>query len=166
VGLERFREPAEEGNMSAVRSSFSNRELEELDQAQREHEPRMEEILDSIRTIIADDKEILSRVNPLKTLPAPQRELAPAAANAAAASEAPHEHRREDEALLSPEAEAAVASAFNALSENIAARRAEAAQNRMREMLRPMLKAWLDENLPKIVAPLVRAEIERVARAR
>ena len=33
-----------------------------------------------------------------------------------------------------------------------------------REMLRPMLKAWLDDNLPVMVERLVRAEIERVAR--
>jgi hypothetical protein len=33
-----------------------------------------------------------------------------------------------------------------------------------RELLRPMLKEWLDDNLPTIVERLVRAEIERVAR--
>ena len=33
-----------------------------------------------------------------------------------------------------------------------------------REAIRPMLKAWLDENLPSMVERLVRAEIERVAR--
>jgi cell pole-organizing protein PopZ len=33
-----------------------------------------------------------------------------------------------------------------------------------REMLRPMLRAWLDDNLPTLVERLVRAEIERVAR--
>ncbi len=33
-----------------------------------------------------------------------------------------------------------------------------------REMLRPMLKTWLDDNLPVIVERLVSAEIERVAR--
>jgi cell pole-organizing protein PopZ len=31
-------------------------------------------------------------------------------------------------------------------------------------MLRPMLRVWLDDNLPTIVERLVRAEIERVAR--
>jgi cell pole-organizing protein PopZ len=31
-------------------------------------------------------------------------------------------------------------------------------------MLRPMLKAWLDDNLPGIVERLVRQEIERMAR--
>ena len=34
----------------------------------------------------------------------------------------------------------------------------------MREMLRPMLKSWLDDNLPSLVERLVRAEIQRVAR--
>ena len=36
----------------------------------------------------------------------------------------------------------------------------------VREMLRPMLKTWLDDNLPGLVERLVRAEIERVARGR
>ena len=36
----------------------------------------------------------------------------------------------------------------------------------VREMLRPMLKSWLDDNLPGMVERLVRAEIERVARGR
>ena len=36
----------------------------------------------------------------------------------------------------------------------------------VREMLRPMLKVWLDDNLPSLVERLVRAEIERVSRGR
>ena len=36
----------------------------------------------------------------------------------------------------------------------------------VQDMLRPMLKAWLDDNLPSMVERLVRAEIERVARGR
>ena len=36
----------------------------------------------------------------------------------------------------------------------------------VREMLRPMLKAWLDDNLPTLVERMVRAEIERVSRGR
>ena len=72
----------------------------------------------------------------------------------------------EDEApLLSPETDKAVASAFEALSANLAARTAELAEGVAREMLRPMLKAWLDENLPAIVERLVSAEIERIVRA-
>jgi cell pole-organizing protein PopZ len=34
-----------------------------------------------------------------------------------------------------------------------------------REMLRPMLKVWLDENLPTLVQRLVRAEIGRVSKS-
>jgi uncharacterized protein len=70
----------------------------------------------------------------------------------------------EEEPLLSPEASQTVTSAFEALSANLAVRGAEIAEGMAREMLRPMLKAWLDENLPGIVERLVRAEIERVAR--
>jgi cell pole-organizing protein PopZ len=33
-------------------------------------------------------------------------------------------------------------------------------------MLRPMLKSWLDDNLPHMVERLVRSEIERVTRGR
>ena len=34
----------------------------------------------------------------------------------------------------------------------------------VREMLRPMLKEWLDENLPSIVEKQVEAEVQRIAR--
>ncbi len=66
--------------------------------------------------------------------------------------------------MLSPETDTAVASAFDALSTNLAARSAELAEGLAREMLRPMLKTWLDENLPVIVERLVRAEIDRIVR--
>ena len=36
----------------------------------------------------------------------------------------------------------------------------------VREMLRPLFKSWLDDNLPSPVERLVRAEIERVSRGR
>ena len=36
----------------------------------------------------------------------------------------------------------------------------------VREMLRPMLKSWLDDNLPSLVERIVKAEIERVSRGR
>ncbi len=43
--------------MSAVSSNTGDRESEALRRAQRAHEPSMEEILASIRNIIADDRE-------------------------------------------------------------------------------------------------------------
>jgi uncharacterized protein len=70
----------------------------------------------------------------------------------------------DEEPLLSPQASDAVVSSFEVLSANLALRSAEFADGVVREMLRPMLKQWLDENLPPIVERLVRAEIQRVAR--
>jgi cell pole-organizing protein PopZ len=34
----------------------------------------------------------------------------------------------------------------------------------VKEVMRPMVKAWLDENLPSLTERLVRREIERLAR--
>ena len=36
----------------------------------------------------------------------------------------------------------------------------------VRELLRPLLKGWLDEHLPNIVQTAVQAEVERIARGR
>ena len=36
----------------------------------------------------------------------------------------------------------------------------------VREMLRPMLQQWLDDNLPGIVQQAVDAEVERISRGR
>ena len=66
--------------------------------------------------------------------------------------------------LLSPTTAAAVDSAFNTLAQTVLVQNARTLEDLVREMLRPMLKAWLDDNLPGMVERLVRAEIERVAR--
>jgi uncharacterized protein len=68
--------------------------------------------------------------------------------------------------LISGEASAAVDSAFNALAQRVLVQNARTLEDLVREMLRPMLKTWLDDNLPGLVERLVRAEIERVSRGR
>jgi len=188
--------------MSAINSNSDDHDFEAIRRAQRAHEPSMEEILASIRDIIADEREPAQSAAPK---PAPQRPTASAAGpqiiyskdaatpqrvasgpsqraesppasdatspkvvwrqpqpadSESAADAAPHN----EEPLLSPEANEAVISSFGALSVNLAMRSAELADGLVREMLRPMLKQWLDENLPTIVERLVRAEIQRVAR--
>ena len=206
--------------MSAVNSSSGDREVEALRRAQRAHEPSMEEILASIRSMIVEEREEekSATVRPAssRTLssapqivyskdPAPQRATQEAVSRAEAprhpetkpspgiksaaghggpdeverSSEAsartvvesrsalpdlPNNALPDDEPLLSLEAGQTVTSAFEALSANLAAQGVEMARGMAREMLRPMLKIWLDENLPGIVERLVRAEIERVAR--
>lgn len=70
-----------------------------------------------------------------------------------------------DEAgLLSSATNAAVGSAFGSLAHTILSNNARTLEDLVKEMLRPMLKSWLDDNLPHIVERLVRAEIERVSR--
>jgi uncharacterized protein len=68
--------------------------------------------------------------------------------------------------LISSATSAAVDSAFNALAETVLVQNARTLEDLVREMLRPMLKVWLDDNLPGLVERLVRAEIERVSRGR
>jgi uncharacterized protein len=68
--------------------------------------------------------------------------------------------------LLSRETSAAVDSAFNSLAQTVLVQNARTLEDLVREMLRPMLKTWLDDNLPGMVERLVRAEIERVSRGR
>ena len=68
--------------------------------------------------------------------------------------------------LLSAPAAAAVDSAFNALAHTVQVRDGRTLEDFISELLRPMLKTWLDENLPAMVERLVRAEIERVSRGR
>ncbi len=75
-----------------------------------------------------------------------------------------YESAPDEEPILSPSANASVASAFQALSASVSIANAEMIERNVREMLRPMLKQWLDDNLPVMVERLVRAEIERVAR--
>jgi uncharacterized protein len=69
-----------------------------------------------------------------------------------------------DAALLSHAASAAVHSAFGTLAHSVLAQNPRTLEDLVKEMLRPMLKAWLDDNLPVMVERLVRAEIERVSR--
>jgi len=66
--------------------------------------------------------------------------------------------------LLSNAASAAVHSAFGTLAHSVLAQNPRTLEDLVKEMLRPMLKAWLDDNLPVMVERLVRAEIERVSR--
>jgi len=70
------------------------------------------------------------------------------------------------EQLLSSATSAAVDSAFNALAQTVLVQNGRTLDDLVREMLRPMLKSWLDDNLPGLVERLVRNEIERVARGR
>lgn len=71
--------------------------------------------------------------------------------------------------LVAPEAAAAAAAAVGSLVKRLAGERGTAVhrdgptiEDLVREELRPLLKSWLDANLPVLVERVVRAEIERV----
>lgn len=172
---------------------------------QRAHEPSMEEILASIRRIIADDQplpltarmpvpaetrihiqsapaeEMIAAAPLASVAPRAQDERAPSFAaqpaslapaapapapiaepqpEAFAAAPAP----ADEPPLMSVETDASVATAFQALAATRMMPTSDALNDIVRDMLRPMLKVWLDDNLPVLVERLVRAEIERVAR--
>jgi len=89
------------------------------------------------------------------------------------AEPAPSETSAPVESLVGASAAASAASAFAGLSASLARPEPAALAGGSgptidalaRELLRPMLKEWLDENLPGIVEAAVRKEVERIARS-
>ena len=70
----------------------------------------------------------------------------------------------QEERIVSQPTEAAAAAAFLQLEQSIRMGHAgETMEDVVKGLLRPMLRTWLDENLPGMVERLVRAEIEKMA---
>jgi cell pole-organizing protein PopZ len=92
--------------------------------------------------------------------PAPQPVIPPMPA----APLMPEVPEPDNDRLLSPTTGRMVSSAFNSLANTVLSNNARTLDDLVHEMLRPLIKSWLDENLPTVVERLVRAEIERVAR--
>ena len=128
-------------------------------------EPSMEDILASIKKVIAEEKvqraQITTRIGPepqtangdeeeevleLNEPLAPPMDLGPPLLDESAANTS----RQAMETLAAVAASAPPAPAVNPLEEMV------------REMLRPILKQWLDDNLPKLVDEHVKREITRI----
>ncbi|WP_156453341.1 DUF2497 domain-containing protein [Polycladidibacter hongkongensis] len=75
-------------------------------------------------------------------------------------------HAQAEEQLLSEATNSAVASAFGGLATTVLSNNARTLEDLVQEMLRPMLKQWLDAQLPGMVERLVRQEIERISRSK
>jgi hypothetical protein len=89
---------------------------------------------------------------PPPVAPAPAPPLAPVA---------------EDEPLMSHSTATSAASAFGQLAQTVAMpKQGQLLEDVVRELLRPLLKDWLDHNLPAIVQAKVEEEVERIARRR
>ncbi len=76
-------------------------------------------------------------------------------------------YAEEDDSLVSSHAANASASHFGALTQNIGmAHSDQTLDGVVRELLRPLLKEWLDTHLTAIVEQTVQAEVERISRRR
>ncbi|MDJ0389795.1 DUF2497 domain-containing protein [Roseomonas sp. E05] len=135
-------------------------------------DPSMEDILASIRQILNEDELQGPRDQPLQltedmmvrpALPAPEESRQPEEPDTQPATPAKM-------AEASAGATAAVVAALEGLAQAVA-RNPQAPVRRgvgpsiedvVREELRPLLKAWLDEHLPAIVERQVKAEIARL----
>lgn len=152
-------------------------------------EPSMEEILASIRRIISEEETAPAAPEPVLDLtqtdvpaaveddivfevdeaaPAPQVEIPPAPAPVPAPprAQAPAPAAVAPEGIISPPTASAAAGALSRLAGTlkIADTPGQTVEGVVRELLKPMLKEWLDRNLPSIVEARVEAELERIAR--
>ena len=127
---------------------------------QTPRDPSMEDILASIKRVIAEEKELRAAVPPAMPVPeddvleldhpvepeAPPVELGEPLLDTIAADSS----RSRLAQLSSVAAAAPPPPSINPLEEML------------RDMLRPVLKQWLDEHLPRIVDEHVRREISRI----
>ena len=164
-------------------------------------EPSMEEILSSIKRIIAeegetppgrarrpgramappprddlardDDDEVLDLSDPIvERFPAPPRdEVAapePEPVRTVSMPAAARQPDHQPEAIVSPEAAQATRGALDQLSRLLIKPEPGAdgtLEGMVREMLRPMLREWIDANLPPMVERMVAKEIARITGA-
>ncbi len=162
-----------------------------MDNAQSE--PSMEEILASIRRIISEDDEdapakpetarpaLVQRPEKAPEKPVQRSKPAPVVDEDTAQSHLETEDVEmikknvtaaaldEDDAILDSSSADAASQAFQSLSQSVRVSdsgEGQTVEGIVTRMLRPMIKEWLDANLPAIVEEKVEEEVQRVARRR
>lgn len=130
-------------------------------------EPSMEDILASIKKVIAEEKELRSAITPI---PAVEDEV-PSEPQSTAEDVLELEEPLAPPADLGPPLldESTAGQTRNALEQLQTVAATVPAQpvvnpleDMIREMLRPLLKQWLDDNLPRLVDEHVKREISRI----
>ena len=129
----------------------------------------MEDILASIKKVIAEEKELRTTVRPSETVEDEQlqEDIGEAEEDVLELDEPLAPPADLGPPLLKETAAAASRSAFDQLS-TVAASvpaappQANPLEEMIREMLRPILKQWLDDHLPRLVDEHVRREITRI----
>lgn len=145
-------------------------------------EPSMEEILASIKRIIADDEPgAFARGRPLRAVPEPEPEDELAAASPAedvlelrepiAEAPAPVTTAKAGpvDPILSDRVAEASREKLEALSRLVVKPQvsgSDTLEGLVRDMLKPMLRDWLDQNLPQLVEQIVAREIARITGGR
>jgi len=178
--------------VQANKSKRFNKGVAAMSNAQPE--PSMEEILASIRRIISEEDEdaapsagpaVAPRPMPVEAVKASPIQSAPAPR---AAEEVRPEFNtktediemikksvaeafeEEGDVILDETAAAAASKAFQSLSQNVRVSTPEGEGRTLEDivvaMLKPMVKDWLDANLPAIVEEKVEEEVQRLARRR
>ena len=112
--------------------------------------------------VVPDPSPLEQQVN--ETLEKKVPELLKATIDTAPTPDGPLPDVNRGSPLVSDEVSSIVTNAFGDLTHTILSSNPRTMENVVEDMLRPMLKAWLDQNLPIMVERLVRAEIERVSR--
>lgn len=137
----------------------------------QEGEPSVEEILESIKKVIARDNRESAleqrRERELRGVSDDEEEVLELSADAAISSA----EAAEGEALIAEEARVSMRESLAALAmlsepgaqPQIVRSGETSLESMAREMLRPMLAEWLEKNLPPLVERLVAAEIARIA---
>ena len=131
-------------------------------------ETTMEDILASIKKIIADDSDALTSPRPFRKETAAPVRHAPIrhddVLDLTLSAAAPVQE--ETAPIVSAEAVSASRHALETLNSAVAApatpARGASVEDLATELLRPMLKDWLDAHLPEIVERLVAKEVARI----
>lgn len=129
-------------------------------------EPSMEDILASIKKVIAEEKELRSSIRTAEQEPPPESGVAEAEDEDVLELDQPIETAADlGPPLLDEEAAQSTMESLQQLSTVAATAPAQTGnplEEMVREMLRPILKEWLDEHLPGIVNDHVKREISRI----
>ncbi len=132
--------------------------------AEDRSEPSMEAILSSIKKIIAEDDRVITRARATRAA-APRKDEIEAEEDVLELTETAEE-------LLDDSKAQSLAQSFSVLktlaepgvAPQIVRSGETSLEGLTRELLRPMLKNWLDTNLPILVEGMVAKEIERITK--
>jgi cell pole-organizing protein PopZ len=173
-------EPTMEEILASIRRIISEDDAPAEPAAEAAPEPELEAEPEPEPEPAAIEEDVLELTDPIAPEPEPEPELPPleTVGDIDVYSPPPPEPEpapappifdRDDvaEKLVGDTAASAAASAFGSLSSALLMPKdGRTLEDVVRELLRPLLKEWLDQNLPRIVETKVEEEVQRIARGR